>query len=334
MLERVRFKNFKTLQDAEIKLGPFNLIVGPNGSGKSTVFQALRAAGGTEKISYERVHSIGGEGPEIEVDIRFARSYKPANRFVKVWTERDSSQQRFMKNDAVVGQGSPIMTKFLKDIRVHALEASKIAESVLLQPDMELQRDGANLAGALDAIRNKDEEAFNALRNEFCRWVPEYDGIGFETPRPGYRGFKLRRARDKQPVGAGEVSEGTLLALCLLTIAYNPSAPPLICLEEADRALHPRLLRELRDALYRLSFPTDFGLSRRPVQVIATTHSPLFLDLFKEHLEQIIIAEKHADGTASFRSLAEDAELREIIGDAPLGEVWYSGVLGGVPALR
>jgi predicted ATPase len=95
--------------------------------------------------------------------------------------------------------------------------------------------------------------------------------------------------------------------------------------------LHPRLLRELRDALYRLSFPSDFGIKRAPVQVVVTTHSPFFLDLFKDHPEQVIIAEKKNDGTATFKNLSDDKELRELIGDAPLGEVWYSGVLGGVP---
>jgi len=122
-----------------------------------------------------------------------------------------------------------------------------------------------------------------------------------------------------------------LLALALLTIVHQPDVPTLIGLEEPDRGLHPRLLRELRDALYRLSFPADFGINRPPIQVVITTHSPLFLDLFKDHPEQVITAEKGADGSATFKNLSDDAQLREIIGDAPLGEVWYSGILGGVP---
>jgi AAA15 family ATPase/GTPase len=31
------------LENAELKLGAFNVIVGPNGSGKSSVLQALKA---------------------------------------------------------------------------------------------------------------------------------------------------------------------------------------------------------------------------------------------------------------------------------------------------
>lgn len=35
---------------------------------------------------------------------------------------------------------------------------------------------------------------------------------------------------------------------------------------------------------------------------------------------------------ARFSRLSDRADLEEILGDAPLSEVWYSGVLGGVPA--
>jgi predicted ATPase len=142
----------------------------------------------------------------------------------------------------------------------------------------------------------------------------------------------MRQKASGKVISAPLVSQGTLLSLALLTIVHQPNPAVIIGLEEPDRGLHPRLLRELRDALYRLSFPGDFGIKRNPVQVVVTTHSPFFLDLIKEHPEQVIIAEKLADGTATFKNLSDDKEIKEIIGDAPLGEVWYSGILGGVPA--
>jgi predicted ATPase len=69
------------------------------------------------------------------------------------------------------------------------------------------------------------------------------------------------------------------LALAMLTLAYLPTPPSLIALEEPDHGIHPRLLRDLRDALYRLSYPESCGESRPPVQVIVTSHSPYLLDL-------------------------------------------------------
>jgi len=105
----------------------------------------------------------------------------------------------------------------------------------------------------------------------------------------------------------------------------------MICIEEPDRGIHPRLYREIRDALYRLSYPEQFGLDRPPVQVLITSHSPYMLDLHRDHPEEVVIAEKvGSEGT--FSRLADREDLEDLLGEATLGEIWYSGVLGGVPA--
>jgi predicted ATPase len=152
----------------------------------------------------------------------------------------------------------------------------------------------------------------------------------FDTPQEGHRAFRLRTRIGNHSIPADELSQGTLLALTMLTLAYLPQPPSLIGLEEPDRGIHPRLLREVRDALYRLAYPESFGETRPPVQVVATTQSPYFLDLFREHPEEIVIAEKKGL-EAEFVALTAHPHIEEILADAPLGEVWYSGVLGGVP---
>jgi predicted ATPase len=126
------------------------------------------------------------------------------------------------------------------------------------------------------------------------------------------------------------LSQGTLLTLAILTLAYLPAPPPFVCIEEPDRGIHPRLLRDIKDALYRLSYPQAVGEQRAPVQVIVTTHSPYLLDLFRDHPEEIIVAEKHALD-AVLVPLAVHPKLYEILEGAHLGAVWYSGILGGVP---
>ncbi len=42
MITRIELDGFKTFQNFELELGPFQVIVGPNGSGKSNLFDALR----------------------------------------------------------------------------------------------------------------------------------------------------------------------------------------------------------------------------------------------------------------------------------------------------
>jgi hypothetical protein len=84
--------------------------------------------------------------------------------------------------------------------------------------------------------------------------------------------------------------------------------------------------------MYRLAFPENYGEIRPAVQVIATTHSPYLLDLYKEHPEQIVIAHKDEQRGAQFERLSNKPHLSEILENAPLGEIWFSGILGGVPS--
>lgn len=62
-------------------------------------------------------------------------------------------------------------------------------------------------------------------------------------------------------------------------------------------------------------------------------HSPYFLDLYRDHPEEIVIAHRIGQDVR-FESLSERPDIEEILGEAPLGEVWYSGILGGVPSER
>ena len=65
--------------------------------------------------------------------------------------------------------------------------------------------------------------------------------------------------------------------------------------------------------------------------MIATTHSPYMVDLFRDHPEEIVIANK-TGSEATFERLSDRPYLDEILGECSLGDAWYSGVLGGVPA--
>jgi len=347
MITQLKFQNFKALKDAEVKLGMFNVIVGPNGSGKSTVLQGIEALAEPLRVDYQKTVTIGAAADEaIEIATPMLQqgvvkkaglSINTKNQRTYFWGDANNCLHFDVSQDSKVSNSQPNKGDALKSLfarfRAYSLEASSLWQSVDSRNVTTLNRDGKNLAGALTHLRDKDEDAYNSLRNEFQRWIPEYNSIGFENDQNGCRQITLRQRNSKQVIAASQVSEGTLLALALLTIIYQPNPPVLIGLEEPDRGMHPRLLREVRDALYSLSFPSDFGIKRDPVQVIVTTHSPFFLDLFKDHPEQVIIAEKKVDGTAKFKNLSDDNKLRELIGDAPLGEVWYSGVLGGVPVV-
>ena len=330
MIEWIEFKNFKALRDAKLPLSRFTLIVGPNGSGKSTALLGISGLGQAQQLHASNLRTAGIRNDQPVQLVAKWQEDRNNFRITTKWNPGANRQALDPIDPNTRGDAGKVQNA-LSSACVFSLDAEAIAESVHLNPQMELQRNGKNLAGVMDRLRDQNPERFEALNQELARWIPEFDRILFETPGQGQRSIALRTKEGKHTIRASDLSQGTLIALALLTIAHLPEPPAIICLEDPDHGLHPRLLRDVRDALYRLAYPEGSNEKREPVQVIATTHNPYFLDLFREHPEEIVIAEK-VGLEGKFSRLSDREDLEEILGDAPLSEVWYSGVLGGVPA--
>ncbi len=333
MIELMQFRNFKVLRDTQLLLGRFTLIVGPNGSGKSTAMQALRAVAQPGSLALAQVATAGlvpTNTETVEVVLHWGGAYEGVVTTAHWGPEGTKQSHIKCPGENLPERDAQLLQAKLAGIRIHALHTDAITIPVGLSPNPELREDGGAFAGVLDQLRDREPERFEALNEELGRWLPEFDRILFDTPSSGHRAFLLRTRKGRHALPATDLSQGTLLALTMLTLAYLPDPPPIVCLEEPDRGIHPRLLRHVQDALYRLSYPESVGEARQPVQVLATTHSPYFLDLFRDHPEEIVIAHKGGQ-EAHFERLSDQPAIAEMLGEAPLGEIWYSGILGGVP---
>ena len=333
MIKSIHFQNFKALRDAILPLGRFTLIVGPNGSGKSTVMQALRFAARPRDYERDKLLTIGLDRfSEAEVKVSISWVLDGEERT----TESGIRQVGSFENppphrEMILDESRTSAWALLRSFRVYSFDANAIATAVDTAPGPRLGPDGSDLAAVLDTLRDTHPEKFEDLNSELHRWLPEFDRILFDIPDKGKKTFLVRTSIGHHRLPASELSQGVLFALAFLALAYLPDPPSIVGFEEPDRGIHPRLLVDIRDAMYRLAFPENYGEKREPVQVIATTHSPYLLDLYKEHPEQIVIAHKDEQGV-HFERLSEKPHLNEILEGAPLGDIWFSGILGGVPA--
>jgi len=352
MIDLIEFTNFKALRKTSLKLLPFNLILGPNGSGKTSVLDALRAAAhaaGQEPIqhnpgqgpykrntsplpefsrrSLKSVTSKSGNEP-VSVAFRFLAGH--SFHFALEWlpngpverTIQDATDPRQDRDELNLA-----LTK-ISSIRVYNLDAKAIAAPSPIIPGVEMQPSGAGLAAVLDELQNTEPERWESFVSEMREWFPEYDRPMLKVLPQGQKSILLRTKNGQHKIDAQNLSQGTLVGLALLTLAYLPSPPTVVGLEEIDRGIHPRLLRHLQDALYRLTHPNGFEEKRDPVQVIATTHSPYLLDLYREHPDEVVLASKEGL-EVRLKRLSDVEHFEDILGESPLRDVWYSGVLGG-----
>jgi predicted ATPase len=157
----------------------------------------------------------------------------------------------------------------LDEIVVFSFNACAIAQSCKLEPSARMGEDGLGLVSVLYRLKNESPDRFQSLNQELARLLPEFDQILFRIEKKTRHieiadnrqtrsqvvegSLMLRLSESQEAIPAERLSQGTLIALALLTLAHLPDPPPIIGLEEPDRGIHPRLLRDIRDTLYRLS---------------------------------------------------------------------------------
>jgi predicted ATPase len=186
-----------------------------------------------------------------------------------------------------------------------------------------LAEDGSNLTAVLNWLLLEHREVWEDLEAHLRATVPAFEALGVR-PR-GARGMAIGTWRERGIRGdltLGELSEGTLRLLCLLVLALSPSLPPVVCIDEPELGLHPRVLPLLAGA---------FKVASARSQVLIATHSPYFLSQFE--LDEIAVMRKE-DGRAMFVRPATSQALRhevEEFGGEALASLFLSGELEVLP---
>lgn len=325
MIASIAFHRFRALRDTRVALAPFNLVVGPNGSGKTSLIESIMrlrtlAALPVSELPFARAMA----GPEIEFG--FNTPFDGVR--VKLGCESDAVCDT-LRLEPARARGWEDLRRRLSTMRGYVLDHDALAGPGRRDDGVELARNGGNLAAVMSFLRAEHPAAFAGLTGEALRLMPEFRALRIEDRAGGAVELALELA-EGAVLPAAELSQGTLYLLGLLALAFTPDPPRLLCIEEIDRGIHPRMLREVRDLLYRLAYPTD---GREPVQVVTTSHSPYFIDLFRDHPEEVVISQKEGRA-ARFERLSDRPDLPELLQEGSLGDMWFSGILGGVPEER
>lgn len=300
MITSIHIQNYRSIVDATVKLAPFTLLIGANGTGKSNFLQLLEALK-TLPFQLEK-HYNHPQRPQT-----FTISYD------------DGTKESFEILD--VGTNGRF-TAERNRIKIYRINPESIGKAEALGPNPSVASDGSGAVKVLDALKTGDrEDLFFTIEETFKQYIPEIEKLSF-VPGSSTKQLQVREKSIDKPILLQNLSEGTRLVLTILTIVYQENPPTLIGLEEIDRGLHPRLFQQVIELLSRIS-------AEKKIQIIATTHNPYLVDEFKGYEEAVVIVEK-VNGETTFTTLAEKlAGLSPE--EEPLGQLWYSGIVGGVP---
>ncbi|MBI2207690.1 MAG: AAA family ATPase [Candidatus Rokubacteria bacterium] len=392
MITRLAVKNFKSLRDISVHLGPRTVLVGPNMAGKSNflgVFRFLRrmvqsapgtlglpsavvAEGGFGQLAWR-----GGDSNVIQISIDGEFLDKSAAGDFRSWAysievlgdrQRGSlrvqdetltatgsdSRAPLIRKDAGSGRrvilqpGKGAVTEIDSSDRsalefelpdwlgnqVRQIFAStlfyKLIPQLMRQPNpvaapYHLDEAGTNLSAWLMMLQTRHQPAFSRLAAAVAELLPDVASVFTWPTQQGTVYLAAHERALSSPIGVSEMSDGELCLIALLSVAFAPPeyGAPLICLEEPENYLHPRLIHALADLIAQ----RQQELGAESAQLAITTHSPYLLD--KLGLDDILYTEKR-NGATHLTRPRDKPHLQELITNEEigLGDLFYSGALG------
>jgi predicted ATPase len=183
-----------------------------------------------------------------------------------------------------------------------------------------LSREGENLSLVIQYLYQCHNKVFNEIIQKIKHRVPGISQVEAKTTEEGRVLLKFQDGAFEDPFLARYVSDGTIKMLAYLTLLYDPNPHPLLCVEEPENQLYPRLLPELAEEFR--------SYSERGGQVFVSTHSPDFLNATK--LEEVFWLVKE-NGYTTIKRALDDSQIKVYMDDGDqMGYLWKQGFFDGV----
>ena len=270
MFTSVRIQNFRSLREVDVPLRPLTVAIGANNKGKSTFLDAIGAA--ATKLGQSRF----GEHEGFQA--------KGAGGSVLLVPELGSPLSWFKVQ--LPATGPTMRTPGVQD-HLGAPELAPNGENVAALIDWMLRRDRTRFFGFVDAVR--------AL-------VPGLKDLHISTPTAAERRIDLE-AENGWIHSADDGSAGVRSFLFFLALAWHPTPPDVVLIEEPENGLHPARLREVMGLIRGL---VDGVHAPKKIQVVLTTHSPYLLSCVRVPDDQVLVFSRGEDGACTAQPL--DAE--------------------------
>lgn len=182
-----------------------------------------------------------------------------------------------------------------------------------------LSETGDNLPRVAQYLFEQHPQTFQRILETMTRRVP---GVASVEPRlmdDGYLTLRFQDGSFKTPFLDRYVSDGTIKMFAYLVLLHDPTPHPLLCVEEPENQLYPKLMDELAEEfrLYAL----------RGGQVLVSTHSPDFLN--SVGLDEVCWLVKRSGGT-EIRRARDDAQIAAYMAEGDqMGYLWKQGFFEG-----
>lgn len=183
-----------------------------------------------------------------------------------------------------------------------------------------LSKEGENLSWVTEYLYKYHRPLFDSIIEKLKRRVPGISAVEAKTTEDGRVLLRFSDGAFTDPFLARNVSDGTIKMFAYLVLLYDPKPHPLLCVEEPENQLYPKLLAELVEEFR--SYSSKGG------QVFVSTHSPDFLNSCEVN-EVFWLSKK--DGFTNIVRASDDEQIRAYVAEGDrMGYLWRQGFFDGV----
>ena len=186
-----------------------------------------------------------------------------------------------------------------------------------------LSKEGENLAIVTEFLYKRHPDIFQKIIEKLKQRVPGISQVDAKITEEGRVLLRFKDGDFHDPFLARYVSDGTIKMFAYLVLLYDPKPHPLLCVEEPENQLYPKLLYELAEEFREYA--------RKGGQVFVSTHSPDFLNGCE--LEEVFWLQKEKGYTVVKRA-SNDAQITTYMNEGDkLGYLWRQGFFEGADPL-
>ncbi len=221
---------------------------------------------------------------------------------------------QFERFPAVVALGNLIERWHISDFHISRARPEQEAGHA-----EHLSREGENLSQVIEYLHNQHPRTFEKIIKNLSERIPGISKVESKQTEEGRILLKFQDGSFEDPFLARFVSDGTIKMLAYLTLLYDPGPHPLLCVEEPENQLHPRLLEEIAEEFR--------SYAHRGGQVFVSTHSPDFLNATQ--LEEVFWLQKNS-GYTEIKRARDNEQIKKYMGNgAKMGHLWNEGFFEG-----
>ncbi|PPQ25742.1 AAA family ATPase [Rhodopila globiformis] len=188
-------------------------------------------------------------------------------------------------------------------------------------PQRHLNMRGDNIGNVVQFMERDNKARFQSVLRRIANRIPGIEKIASVVTEDNRVLLRFNDRGFVDPFFAQQMSDGTLKLFAYMLLLEDPEPPPLICIEEPENGLYPKLLETLAQ-----EFRAHATGAENAPQIIVTTHQPYFVDALSP--EEVWILEKGADGFSTIRRASDSELVRNMVAEGlPLGGLWFSDYL-------